>query len=29
MKHVVKRIHFVETLTTPTKYVGLLRGAAA
>jgi hypothetical protein len=29
MKHVVKRIHFVENLTTPTKYVGFLRGATA
>ena len=28
MKHVVKRIHFVENLTTPTKHVGLLRGLA-
>jgi hypothetical protein len=26
MKHVVKRIHFVETLTTPTKRVDLLQG---
>jgi hypothetical protein len=29
MKHTVKRIHFVETLTKPTKYVGFLRGLAA
>lgn len=29
MKHAVKRIHFVENLTTPTKRVGSLQGLAS